>query len=122
METAPTLVGVTQRVQKMIRINVDPEAWTALRVEALRHNTTLANTIGKLVEAEASRLRGVKEGSKPADLPGQPTGGNSTSHPLEGTVPAQAEESDLAVPDEEDWSSFRTDRAPGDRWIPPWEE
>jgi hypothetical protein len=29
---------MTERVQKMARINVDPDAWSALRIRALQHN------------------------------------------------------------------------------------
>jgi hypothetical protein len=93
---------MSERVQRMSRINVDAEAWTTLRVEALRQATTLADRIGELIESEASRLRADHD-EEPCEEPPRPT-------------------PDADLPSEQDWSRYRTDGAPGETWIPPWEE
>ena len=49
-------VGPRPATQQMARVNVDPEVWTAFRIEALRANTSVAAYLGKLVQREVDRL------------------------------------------------------------------
>lgn len=41
---------MSERVQKMARINVAHDAWTALRIQTPREGTTMADRIGDLIE------------------------------------------------------------------------
>jgi hypothetical protein len=76
---------MTERVQKMARINVDPDAWSALRIRALQRNRSLADVLGELIEqavADSPPLSPAAQPAKPtrhrrlipAVAPGVPTG------------------------------------------------
>ena len=48
--------GPRPAAQQMARVNVDPDVWTAFRIEALRVNTSVAAYLGELVQREVDRL------------------------------------------------------------------
>lgn len=100
---------MTNRVQKMARINVDPMAWSALRVAALESNEALADMLGRLVEQAAERVGRQRE--RQAPKPPAP------QQPVVAATPAEVE-----TDADGDWTAYRADRAEGDTWIPPWEE
>lgn len=105
----------------MARVNVDPDAWTALRAEALTRRISLAHYIGRLVQREADRIAR-RDGKKREE---RSETAARTADPELATGPRSAADvrglDDL--PTNTDWSRYRTD-LPDDReiWIPPWEE
>jgi len=72
-------------VQKMARVNVDPDAWTTLRLEALRRHLSLADYLGQLVAREAHRItRRASDRASSLAAPQPPAGNHATSSPGKG--------------------------------------
>ena len=90
---------MSDRVQKMARINVDPAAWGALRVQALRSNRFLADLLGELIE-ESVGSAGSGPQAKSARLP--------------AARPPTAPPTPVPYPDQQ-FRGF-------DTWVPPWKE
>jgi plasmid stability protein len=83
---------MTERVQKMARINVDPDAWSALRIRALQHNRSLADVLGELIEQTVNDSPPLPRAAQPAKPtrhrrltpavpPGTPTGESALTPP-----------------------------------------
>lgn len=90
----------------MARINVDPAAWTALRVEALHRHVTVADYLGHLIAREADRLaRRNTRRQERGDGDEQPAGG------------------DVSDLDDDDADPIPPRPLPPARsdWVPPWE-
>ena len=90
----------------MARINVEPGAWTALRVEALHRNVSVADYLGHLITREADRLarRNTRRAER-ADGDGQPDDADvidldDDADPIPAPQPLPPSRSD---------------------WVPPWE-
>lgn len=88
----------------MARINVDPDAWSALRVTALKANRSLADVLGELVEETVDR----SECEPPRRVPAK-----STRNPRLVPVTPRSRPSSEASP--------RPSAGTYDGWVPPWE-
>lgn len=115
--------------QKMARINVDDEAWTQLRMHALRLGKSVADLLGQMIRDELAATSNAPvtedtnptaepESSAPEVAPPQdepspprgqprPSGARPLPHDLGPDVP-------------DDWSAYRDPKPI--TWIPPWEE
>ena len=88
----------------MARINVEPGAWTALRVEALHRRVSVADYLGHLITREADRV--ARRNTRRAERGDQSDGGDvidlddADADPIPPPPPLPPSRSD---------------------WVPPWE-
>ncbi len=97
---------MSERVQKMARINVDPHAWAELRVRALRKNASLADVLGDWIKKEVRAAE-----HTPYERPAN----RATPEPqpiAAATAPAHPRRDSSPTSDVEYWDSL----------VPPWEE
>ena len=115
--------------QKMARINVDDDAWTQLRMHALRVGTSVADLLGQMIRDQlaAASTAPVADAPDPAAEPEPPP--PEVTPPQEEPAPprenpqtsrARALPHDLGPDVPDDWSAYRDPKPI--TWIPPWEE
>lgn len=115
--------------QKMARINVDDDAWTQLRMHALRVGTSVADLLGQMIRDELAATSNAPAADVPKSIVEPESSPPEVAPPQEEPPPprgqprpsrAQALPHDLGPDVPDDWSAYRDPRPI--TWIPPWEE
>lgn len=114
--------------QKMARINIEDDAWTQLRMHALRAGKSVADLLGQMIRDELATTSNAAVADAPKPTAEPESSPPEVAPPQEGPPPrgkpqpsrARALSHDLGPDVPEDWSAYRDPKPI--TWIPPWEE